>query len=312
MKTQHLGIFLEAPLRYRMSDHHDVGVLHSSFATLSRSHEIPSPTWPKTTHIDVSQAFHFAACARRIGKVATNIKKRLFFNSFESPEDDDEEEGVEITTVLSRDQATESLKNNTPENNVLIEVWEILARCDGLTGMPLGVTVKEGHDCVVDWLTCILTLGPQRVALAAEERLHKSSEPSFSKEITVSIKDCDFDFFYQGYNDDDAESDERVSTLPIPNVLSELEMLHKANDIEHIQHELEYCINTLRYIVDRLSDRDEVSKALRIVHFQDLQDQNPGRFLNLTCGHNTQYSVEEKIQLLSILNEASESGSCLA
>lgn len=313
MRTEHLGNFLEAPLRYRMSDHQDVGVLHSSFANLSRSHDIPFPTWPNSDHIDVTQAFHFAACARRIGKVATNIKKRQLFNSLESSEDEDEEEGVEITAVFSRDQASELQKNMMPEDNVLVEVWETLARCDGLTGMPLGVTVKEGHDCVVDWLTCILTLGSQRVALAAEERLQKLSEPNSSKQIELSIKECDFEFYYPGYDEnDDADSDEIVSTLAIPRVLSELEILYKANGIEQIQHELEYCIKTLSYIVDRLSDGDEVSKALRVAHFQDLQDENPGRFLNLTCGHNNQYSVEEKIQLLSILNEALESGSSLA
>lgn len=316
LKTQHLSQFLEAPLTYRMSDHEDVGVLHSSFENLSRSNEIPSPTWPTSNHIDVSQAFHFAACARRIGKVATNIRKRQLLNSLESSLEEDEEEGVEITAVFSRDQANDMHKNNTPEDNVLMEVWETLARCDGLTGMPLGATVKEGHDCVVDWLTCILTLGTQRVALAAQERTKKSSEQKISLQNAISIKDCDFDFYYQGYNenddDDDNESDERISTLPIPKVLTELEILYKAKGIEHIQHELEYSINTLRYIVDRLSDRDVVSKALRIAHFQDLQDQSPGRFLNLTCGHNNQYSVEEKIQLLSILTEALEGGSSLA
>jgi hypothetical protein len=290
--------------------------LHSSFENLSRSNEIPSPTWPTSNHIDVSQAFHFAACARRIGKVATNIRKRQLLNSLESSLEEDEEEGVEITAVFSRDQANDMHKNNAPEDNVLMEAWETLARCDGLTGMPLGATVKEGHDCVVDWLTCILTLGTQRVALAAEERTQKSSEQKSSLENAISIKDCDFDFYYPGYNendvDDDTESGERISTLPIPKVLTELEILYKAKGIELIQHELEYSINTLRYIVDRLSDREVVSTALRVAHFQDLNDQSTGRFLNLTCGHNNQYSVEEKIQLLSILTEALERGSSLA
>lgn len=316
LKTQHLSQFLEAPLTYRMSDHQDVGVLYSSFDNPSRSNEIPSPTWPTSNHIDISQAFHFAACVRRIGKVATNIRKRQLLNSLEPSLEEDEEEGVEITAVFSRDQANDMHKYNTPEDNILMEVWETLARCDGLTGMPLGATVKEGHDCVVDWLTCILTLGTQRVALAAEERSQKSSEQKSSLQNAISIKDCDFDFFYPGYNenddDDDTESVERISTLPIPKVLTELEILYKAKGIEQIQHELEYSINTLRYIVDRLSDRDVVSKALRVAHFQDLQDQSPGRYLNLTCGHNNQYSVEEKIQLLSILTEALERGSTLA
>ncbi len=37
-----------------------------------------------------------------------------------------------------------------------------------------------------------------------------------------------------------------------------------------------------------------------------------GRFLNLTCGHNSQYSLEEKMQLVNILTEACDHSNSFA
>lgn len=313
LTTKNLSRFLETPLVYRMSDHEDVGVLQSSTVKTSRYLNINSLIWPDTTHIELSQAFHFAACARRIGRVATNMRQKLLLNSsqnsIEGDDNHDDEEGVEITAVFSRDQTDKIKESMSSEYSILLSVWDTLARCDGLTGMPLGTTVREGHDCVVDWLTCLLILGPQRVALAAEDRCKNCG----LSDNPLLVKPCDFEFHYHGYEDaDDDDSIDRLPTLPIPKVLSDLEKFADADCTEEIHHELEYCIKTLRYVVDRLSDKNVVKDALRNAHFQDLGNQSTGRFLNLTCGHNNQYSIEERIQLLSILSEASQSGSSLA
>lgn len=63
------------------------------------------------------------------------------------------------------------------------------------------------------------------------------------------------------------------------------------------------------YIKKRITSEHSVKNALDSAHFRELIDEfSTGRFLNLRCGHNNQYSVQERIELTSILNEALNDG----
>ena len=76
-----------------------------------------------------------------------------------------------------------------------------------------------------------------------------------------------------------------------------------------MQHELDYILNMLVYVKDRISSKQTTVNALEIAHFKDTFDGfSTGRFLNLSCGHNNQYSFEEREQLRSILAEAVDNG----
>jgi hypothetical protein len=61
----------------------------------------------------------------------------------------------------------------------------------------------------------------------------------------------------------------------------------------------------LVYIKKRITAEYSVKNALDGAHFREIIDEfSTGRFLNLHCGHNNQYSVQERRELTSILNEA--------
>ena len=65
--------------------------------------------------------------------------------------------------------------------------------------------------------------------------------------------------------------------------------------------------------MDRISCKETVLESLKAAHFQDCPDGFcTGRFLNLSCGHNNQFSIEERISFAAILNEALESGHTIA
>ena len=64
-------------------------------------------------------------------------------------------------------------------------------------------------------------------------------------------------------------------------------------------------MNMLIYIKKRISSEHTVKNALKVAHFNELFDDfSTGRFLNLHCGHNNQYSVQERIELSSIIQDA--------
>jgi len=68
-----------------------------------------------------------------------------------------------------------------------------------------------------------------------------------------------------------------------------------------------------QYIQERISSKQSVINALQVAHFKDtFDDFSTGRFLNLQCGHNNQYSNKERSELTAILTEAIESESSLA
>ena len=76
-----------------------------------------------------------------------------------------------------------------------------------------------------------------------------------------------------------------------------------------VRNELDYCFNMFLYIKKRISSEYSVKNALAGAHFREEFDEfSTGRFLNLRCGHNNQYSVQERIELTSILTEATDEG----
>jgi hypothetical protein len=160
-----------------------------------------APVWPKDKNVTFQEAFHFAACVRRIGKVGTAEKKN------KSSVRSDEEEGFEVNglSAISEYSAHD-------EDDGIVTVWKMLACCDGLCGTPLGFSVKNSFDSTVTWLCCTLTLGGQRLVGAAERRLKGSTRGP-----DVQIVASDFDTRHFGYQEE--ESDITIHPKPIPEVI---------------------------------------------------------------------------------------------
>jgi hypothetical protein len=161
-----------------------------------------APVWPKDKNFSLQEAFHFAACVRRIGKVATAEKKN------KSSVRSGDEEGFEVNGLSAISEYS-----SHGDDDGIAEAWKMLACCDGLCGAPLGFSVKNSFDSTVTWLCCTLTLGGQRVAGAAERRLEGSTRGP-----DVQIVACDFDSRHVGYQEE--ESDIMIHPKPIPEVLN--------------------------------------------------------------------------------------------
>mmetsp|Transcript_16472 Transcript_16472/g.31220 ORF Transcript_16472/g.31220 Transcript_16472/m.31220 type:complete len:1192 (-) Transcript_16472:3011-6586(-) len=301
----------QVPLPYRMAEYEDVGVQESKFARFPSSSRLKVPSWPTDKHIDISEAIHFAACARRIGKVATNIRKNKIFNFPKPSQYDDEEEGIEITAVFSRDVDTNDDEEH--EYDAILHVWDNLSLCDGLTGLCLGAAVKDGYDSTIDWLSGICTLGCQRVALAAESRQKVNNAHNIPFDRFV-VEDQDFN---SSQSDIYSRINSEEVSLPLPYVIDALQAMLQSCDsfpaeespIKKVRNELDYCLNMLLYIKKRLASEYSVKNALACAHFREVFDDfSTGRFLNLRCGHNNQYSVQERIELTLILTEATDEG----
>jgi hypothetical protein len=217
---------LDTPLHYRMSDFENTNVLNSTFVKTNKSfHQLTAPVWPADKHFSIIEAFHFAACTRRIGKVATSIRKKLLSESSQnSVMGDNEEEGIEITEMFSRDLSEDEIDEDQRQmdesDNVILGVWETISRCDGLTGFPLGAAVKEGDECVIDWLSCLAIYGSQRVALEAEKRNKNSSDE-------LNVKAIDFDIRFSPAQ---VSEKERLPTLPLPAVITLLYQLFQEKE----------------------------------------------------------------------------------
>ena len=234
-ETRSIGTFGDIPLTYRMADFEQVGVQDS---TIVKFHEkrIQAPSWPADKHIELSEAFHFAACARRIGKAATNIRKNRLMNSLKQSPYEDDEEGIEITAVFSRDDDVPKA-DSVDYDDIILDIWVTLGRCDGLCGLPLGAAVKDGHDCTMDWLSCMATLGHQRVALAAESRLKNSLQPSIKSSLDdIIIEDQDFNVGGKRYKNDEEGGEIELHPLPLPCVIKDLEtVLGTAGDLPAVK-----------------------------------------------------------------------------
>lgn len=70
-----------------------------------------------------------------------------------------------------------------------------------------------------------------------------------------------------------------------------------------MENEIEYIIGCLTYVVSRLTSKENGIAATRKRRFETncVEDAAVGCFLNLHCGHNNQYSTEERDQLMSLI-----------
>eukprot|EP00986_Skeletonema_menzelii_P011764 scaffold6170_cov136-Skeletonema_menzelii.AAC.9 len=298
--TTNVGWMINPPLQYRVAD--------------LTSQALPSknpPTWPADKHISFDESFHFAACARRIGKLATAAKKK----AAEALSDD--EEGIELSYLSSDESSNKSARgvfaqtNNTSStSSALIQIWTKLSCCDGLCGAPLGVSVKEGMDVTISWLTSVLIFGSHVLAENAEKRLKKVQSTNSSTGLTNVDSDTfqieDFDSRPDGHD----EYALIAHAIPIPEVLSSLKDLVTENKIPEVENELKYVTGCLIYIVSRLTSKENgISITKRRFKPNISDDNSAGCFLNLHCGHNNHYSTEERDQLMALIRRCCDGDS---
>lgn len=283
--TKAIGYAMDAPVEYRVADWENVGVVESRLVP-ARSTLIQPPKWPSDKHLTTHDGFHFAACAKRIGKLSTQERKANRSRGNTSSDD----EGLELDYDGSNNGNSSSQGCG---ETALVNAWKLLACCDGLCGAPLGAAVKQGYDWTLTWLCCTVTFGGQVVASAAEKRI---GGPSSSQSLVIASSD--FDSRPAGYQNE--ENDMMVHPKPIPEVLAALKNLVQTDDasLRSVKHEITYCIGMLEYVVARLSA--SAAPSQQGLHFQD---PTVGHLLNLHCGHNNQFAVSERVELTALLEE---------
>ncbi len=65
-------------------------------------------------------------------------------------------------------------------------------------------------------------------------------------------------------------------------------------------------IGMLEYVVTRISSKENIALSLRRRNGCEDEDgvMSTGCFLNLKCGHNNQYSSEERQKLIALIRRA--------
>mmetsp|Transcript_19796 Transcript_19796/g.56876 ORF Transcript_19796/g.56876 Transcript_19796/m.56876 type:complete len:1306 (+) Transcript_19796:127-4044(+) len=293
-----------APVQYRMADWENVGVSESKFF---RGFRVQPPVWPADKYISLQEAYHFAACSRRIGKVATALRKELSKEArrrASSGLDSEDEEGIEITElhgfrsgIHSPTSPSSPTKTKSEEDRIL-DAWKALALCDGMCGAPLGSTIKEGYDCTVNWLCSTVTYGVQVIAEAAERREQESGKGG--DEITVLPPD------FSPLSSIGVGGGLGAYPVPIPEVLTTLKgICDEGTNLLGLESELGYCISVLEYIVARASAPSVVADSLKVrqLSIESETTLSIGCFLNLNCGHNNQYSAVERERLWRLLQQ---------
>ena len=67
------------------------------------------------------------------------------------------------------------------------------------------------------------------------------------------------------------------------------------------------------YVLHRIASSQNIMNVLNIVKFEEtFEDLSTGRFLNLGCGHNNLFTVKERAEWASLLQECMESGNSIA
>ena len=253
------------------------------------------PVWPTDKQLALRECFHFAACARFVGKIAT-LERRSIRARVDSADTD---EGLEVSSMHT---ASSTAKNDQPS---VVNAWRALASCDGLTGSPLGSPVKQGFDWTLAWLCSALTYGGQVVVQNAERRLsigtRNSDNAGNDKTDPIVITPTDFDCRPEGYASQ--ENEMMTHPKPIPEVIANLHRILDNGDstLRDVDHELKYCMGVLEYIVARLTSPQVVTSSRQGLHFGE---HKTGCFLNLHCGHNNQYTAEERQRLRDLIEEA--------
>jgi len=298
--TKGIGWKMDAPLHYKMADWENISVTGSRYVAQPTARITP-PMWPSDKHITLNEAFHFAACAKRIGKLASIEKRRFSSTAMPSSSSALNETEVESSTDLSQ-------SCQVP----IYLVWKYLGCCEGLCGSALGVTVKGGFDTTVSWLSSMCVFGGQTVVEGIEHRHRWSSEEARTGFHELgAAKGSDFDCRPSGY--EQQESDVIVHPKPVPEVLEAIRKIVEDNPSDHIlnsvTHEISFVLGTLEYVVARLSASTTLETSWKSRHLVDANANSylkEGSFLNLHCGHNNPYSAEERKRLRSILDQATQ------
>jgi len=271
-----------------MADWENVSVIGSRYVSQPRMTQMAPPIWPSDHHISIDEAFHFAACAKRIGKLASIAKRRFAL----------------VTSSALRDTEADQVDSCTAP---IYLVWKHLGSCEGLCGSALGVTVKGGFDITVSWLSSLCVFGGQTVVEGIEHRRRWSNEEASTKlQELGQAEGSDFDCRPPGYEHE--ESDVVVHPKPIPEVLEALRQIVEENPDDNIlnsvSHEISFVIGTLEYVMSRLSAPATLEASWKSRHLNANGPMTEGSFMNLHCGHNNPYSVEERNRLKAILLQA--------
>jgi hypothetical protein len=74
-----------------------------------------------------------------------------------------------------------------------------------------------------------------------------------------------------------------------------------------VQSELSYVIGMLEYVVERISSKESMifARRRRSGGEEERGFISTGCFLNLKCGHNNQYSPDERDRLMHLICRAS-------
>jgi hypothetical protein len=180
-----------------------------------------SPVWPADKHISLEEAFHFAACVKRIGKVASIEKKKLSLQ----------------TEMLNEEGGIEDIAGQSP----IFHVWKYLGCCEGLCGSALGMAVRGGFDNTVYWLCATLVFGGQTVMEGLEHRKNWSAEEAGQSLAQIGqVEPIDFDCRPPGY--EQQESETVLHPKPIPEVLSEVKKILEENPTDEIMASGESCL----------------------------------------------------------------------
>jgi len=286
--TKGIGWMMDAPLHYRMADWENVSVAGSQYASQSR---MTAPIWPADKHVSLDEAFHFAACAKRIGKLASIEKKRL---------------AVMVSSgMLNAEEGTVD-GCRAP----IYLVWKFLGCCEGLCGFALGVAVKAGFDTTVSWLCSMCVFGGQTLIEGMEDRHKWSNEEACAKLNELGqVQPSDFDCRPPDY--ENQESDVVVHPKPVPEVLEALQRIVEDNPddeiLNNVSHEVGYVIGTLKYVTTRLSAPTTIEGSWKSRHLRSNISLTEGSFMNLHCGHNNQFSEEERNRLNAVLRQVTQS-----
>eukprot|EP00980_Cylindrotheca_fusiformis_P027923 scaffold22568_cov125-Cylindrotheca_fusiformis.AAC.20 len=264
--TKGIGWMMDAPIQYRMADFENAPVNGNARTT--------APVWPSDKHILLEEGFHFAACTKRLGKLASLEKREFALQNME-----------------------EGRMSSTDCQAPIFLIWKSLACCDGLCGSALGVAVKGGFDCTVTWLCCLLTFGGQTLIESMEHRQQKSFGESTLTQLGKAIP-SDFDCRPPGY--EKLESETIVHPKPLPEVLDAVKKIVAENKDDEmlamVKHELAFIIGTLQYVVDRLLSPASIESSWKNRHMI-ADSMTVGSFMNLNCGHNNPFSAAERTRL---------------
>ena len=161
----------------------------------------------------MEEAFHFAACVKRIGVVASSIKKRI----------------AQEAGSASELGSIEAIAAQSP----IFQVWKFLGCCEGLCGSALGMAVRGGLDDTVYWLCSTLVFGGQTVIEGLECRKHWTFEESSQNLSQIGeVQPVDFDCRPPGY--EKQESETVIHPKPIPEVLSGIKKVQEENQGDEV------------------------------------------------------------------------------